>query len=108
MYGRLPLLQNHFRKIPSKKVYEDDKVYVFEDINPKAPTHVLIIPKQHIVGLKEASPEDAEILGYCQLIAAKSAASAASRTGTAPSTTSARVQGSRCSICTCTCSADAT
>ena len=58
-------------KIPSKKVYEDDKVYVFEDINPKAPTHVLIIPKRHIVGLKEASPEDAEILGYCQLIAAK-------------------------------------
>ena len=54
-----------------KKVYEDDKVYVFEDINPKAPTHVLIVPKQHIVGLKEASPEDAEILGYCQLIAAK-------------------------------------
>jgi len=58
-------------KIPSKKVYEDDKVYVFEDINPKAPTHVLIVPKQHIIGLKEATPEDAEILGYCQLIAAK-------------------------------------
>src|ERR1017187_8847284 len=58
-------------KIPSKKVYEDDKVYVFEDINPKAPTHVLIIPKRHVVGLKEATPEDAEILGYCQLIAAK-------------------------------------
>jgi histidine triad (HIT) family protein len=58
-------------KIPSKKVYEDDKVYVFEDISPKAPTHVLIIPKRHIVGLKEAAPEDAEILGYCQLIAAK-------------------------------------
>jgi len=58
-------------KIPSKKVYEDDKVYVFEDINPKAPTHVLIVPKRHVVGLKEATPEDAEILGYCQLIAAK-------------------------------------
>jgi histidine triad (HIT) family protein len=57
--------------IPSKKVYEDERVYVFEDINPKAPTHVLIVPKQHIVGLKEASLEDAEILGYCQLIAAK-------------------------------------
>ena len=52
-------------KIPSKKVYEDDKVFAFEDIDPKAPTHVLIIPKQHIVGLKEAMPEDAEIIGYC-------------------------------------------
>jgi histidine triad (HIT) family protein len=58
-------------KIPSKKVYEDAKVYVFEDIHPKAPTHVLIIPKQHIAGLKEAAPEDAEILGYCQLVAAR-------------------------------------
>jgi histidine triad (HIT) family protein len=57
--------------IPSKKVYEDEKVFAFEDINPQAPTHVLIVPKQHIVGLKEAAPEDAEILGYCQLVAAK-------------------------------------
>lgn len=58
-------------KIPAKKVYEDEKVIAFEDINPQAPTHLLIIPKQHIVGLKEARPEDAEILGYCQLVAAK-------------------------------------
>ncbi len=58
-------------QIPSKKVYEDDKVFAFEDINPQAPTHVLLIPKKHIVGLKEATPEDAEILGYLQLVAAK-------------------------------------
>jgi histidine triad (HIT) family protein len=58
-------------QIPSKKVYEDDKVFAFEDINPQAPTHVLIVPKQHITGLKEAQPEDAEILGYLQLVAAK-------------------------------------
>lgn len=58
-------------KIPSKKVYEDDRVFAFEDINPQAPTHVLIIPKKHIVGLKEATPADAEILGYMQLVAAK-------------------------------------
>ncbi|HUQ49723.1 MAG TPA: histidine triad nucleotide-binding protein [Terriglobales bacterium] len=57
--------------IPSKKVFEDDKVFAFEDITPQAPTHILIIPKKHIVGLKEATPEDAEILGYCQLVAAK-------------------------------------
>jgi histidine triad (HIT) family protein len=59
------------RNIPSKKVYEDEKVYAFEDIDPKAPTHILIVPKKHIVGLKEASPEDAEIIGYSQLVAAK-------------------------------------
>jgi histidine triad (HIT) family protein len=58
-------------QIPSKKVYEDDKVYVFEDIQPVAPTHVLIIPKRHIVGLKEAEASDAEIIGYCHIIAAK-------------------------------------
>ncbi len=57
--------------IRSKKVYEDDKVYAFEDINPKAPTHVLIVPKRHIRGLKEAQPEDAEIIGYCQIVATK-------------------------------------
>lgn len=58
-------------QIPSKKVYEDDRVFAIEDINPQAPTHVLLIPKKHIVGLKEAGPEDAEILGYLQLVAAR-------------------------------------
>ena len=58
-------------EIPSKKVYEDDRVFAFEDINPQAPTHVLIIPKKHIVGLKEAEAGDAEIIGYAQLVAAK-------------------------------------
>lgn len=58
-------------KARSKKVYEDDKVYAFEDIRPQAPTHLLIIPKEHIVGLKEARSEDAEIIGYLHLVAAK-------------------------------------
>lgn len=57
-------------EIPSKKVYEDDRVYVFEDINPQAPTHILVVPKKHIRGLKEAQVEDAEIIGYCHLAAA--------------------------------------
>jgi histidine triad (HIT) family protein len=57
-------------KIPSKKVYEDDKVFAFEDIDPKAPTHVLIIPKRHVRGLKEAQAEDAAIIGYSHLVAA--------------------------------------
>jgi len=58
-------------QIPSKKIYEDEKVFVFQDINPQAPVHFLIIPREHIIGLKESTPENAEILGYCQLVAAK-------------------------------------
>jgi histidine triad (HIT) family protein len=58
-------------RVPSKKVYEDEKVYAFEDIHPQAPTHVLIVPKKHIRGLKEAEAEDAEIIGYTQLVAAQ-------------------------------------
>jgi histidine triad (HIT) family protein len=56
---------------PAKKVYEDERVFVFEDINPQAPTHLLIIPKKHIIGLKEAQAEDAEIIGHLHLIAAQ-------------------------------------
>jgi len=57
--------------VPSKKVYEDERTFVFEDINPQAPTHVLIVPKKHVVDLKAASAEDAELIGYCHLVAAK-------------------------------------
>ena len=42
-------------EIPSKKVYEDELAFAFHDINPQAPTHVLIIPKKHIASLNEAS-----------------------------------------------------
>ena len=57
-------------EIPAKKIYEDEHTYAFEDINPQAPTHVLIIPKRHVRGLKEATPEDAELIGRCHLAAA--------------------------------------
>jgi histidine triad (HIT) family protein len=57
-------------EIPSKKVYEDEHTYAFDDINPQAPTHVLVVPKKHVRGLKEAMAEDAELIGYCQLAAA--------------------------------------
>jgi len=57
-------------EIPSKKIYEDEHTFAFEDINPQAPTHVLIISKEHIRGLKEASAEQAEIVGRCHLTAA--------------------------------------
>jgi histidine triad (HIT) family protein len=57
--------------IPSKKVFEDDHTFAFDDLDPKAPTHVLVVPKKHIRGLKEASGEEAEIVGRCHLVAAQ-------------------------------------
>jgi histidine triad (HIT) family protein len=58
-------------EIPSKKIYEDAHTFAFEDISPQAPTHVLVVPKKHIAGLKEADTDDAAIIGYCHLAAAK-------------------------------------
>ena len=58
-------------EIPAKKVYENEQVFAFEDIDPKAPTHVLVVPKKHFAGLKEAHAEDAELIGRCHLAAAE-------------------------------------
>jgi histidine triad (HIT) family protein len=58
-------------EVPSKKVYEDAHTFAFEDLHPQGPTHVLVIPKKHITGLKEATPEDAELVGRCHLVAAQ-------------------------------------
>jgi histidine triad (HIT) family protein len=58
-------------EIPSKKVHEDQETFAFEDINPQAPTHVLIVPKKHIPGLRETTAADAEIIGKCHLVAAQ-------------------------------------
>jgi histidine triad (HIT) family protein len=58
-------------EIPAKTIYEDEHTFAFEDINPQAPTHVLIIPKRHIRGLKEATLEDVELIGRCHLAAAE-------------------------------------
>lgn len=58
-------------ELPAKKIYEDKDTFVFEDIRPQAPTHVLIVPKKHIEGLDKASAEDAEIIGKCHLVAAQ-------------------------------------
>jgi len=50
-------------KIPAKKVYEDEDVLAFNDINPARPVHVLVIPKKHITSLATVVPEDSPILG---------------------------------------------
>ncbi len=60
-------------EIPATKVYEDEKAVVFEDVNPVAPTHLLVIPKAHIASLNDVAAEHAELLGHLQLIAAKMA-----------------------------------
>lgn len=62
------------KEIPAQLVHEDADTVAFKDIDPKAPTHVLIVPKRHIGKLAEAKPEDAELLGRIQLVAAKIAA----------------------------------
>lgn len=48
-------------EIPSAKVYENDKVYAFRDINPQAPTHILIVPKEHISDASELEGKTAAI-----------------------------------------------
>jgi histidine triad (HIT) family protein len=58
-------------EIPAKRVYEDKETFAFEDIDPHAPTHVLIIPKKHVIDLKEAKADDAEMIGKLNLVAAK-------------------------------------
>jgi histidine triad (HIT) family protein len=57
------------REIPSKIVLENDHVVAFEDIRPAAPTHALVIPKKHIVGIRDATPDDAALLGQLLLAA---------------------------------------
>ncbi len=55
--------------IPAKPCYEDDKVFVFHDLHPQAPTHMLIVPKKHIASINEATPEDAALIGHMMLTA---------------------------------------
>lgn len=62
------------REIPAQLVFEDAQTVAFKDIDPKAPTHVLVIPKKHIARLSDASDEDALLLGQIQRAAAKIAA----------------------------------
>ena len=50
-------------EIPSNKAYADDRVYAFHDIAPKAPTHVLVIPRKHIPKLSDAGPDDRDLVG---------------------------------------------
>jgi histidine triad (HIT) family protein len=59
------------KQIPSKLVYEDAEIFAFEDIQPQAPSHILICPRKHLLSLTDATDEDAAMLGKLQLVAAK-------------------------------------
>ncbi len=62
------------REIPSKMVYEDERCFAIEDINPQAPVHILVIPKRVIARLSAATDSDAGTLGHLLVVAGKVAA----------------------------------
>ncbi|MTI81482.1 MAG: histidine triad nucleotide-binding protein [Firmicutes bacterium] len=59
------------KELPAEIVYEDDHVLAFKDINPEAPTHILLIPKKHISTLLDLQPEDSDIMGHIIITAQK-------------------------------------
>ena len=59
------------RELPAEIVYEDEWCLAFRDINPQAPTHVLLVPKKEIDKLSSATPEDQSLLGHMLLAAGK-------------------------------------
>lgn len=64
------------REIPADIVYEDDLVLAFNDINPQAPVHILVIPKKPIPKIADAEPEDHALLGHLMLVAKRIATDA--------------------------------
>jgi histidine triad (HIT) family protein len=63
------------RQSPADIVYEDDHVLAFKDIYPKAPVHLLIVPKRHIASLTDARDDDTAVLGQCVIVARRLAES---------------------------------
>jgi len=59
------------KQIPAKLVFEDPDLFAFEDINPQAPTHILVCPRKHFASLDEAQPADQAVIGKLLLVAAQ-------------------------------------
>lgn len=57
--------------IPSRKVYEDDEIFAFHDVNPWAPVHFLIVPKTHILSMSQVEAQDAALLGKMMVLVPK-------------------------------------
>lgn len=64
------------REIPAQIVLEDDQALVFKDVNPQAPTHVLVVPKKHLEALSASTDADAALLGHLQRVACRVASGA--------------------------------
>lgn len=58
-------------EIPSDKVYEDEDLFAFRDIDPKAPTHILVIPKKHIQSVNEIDQNNADLISKAYLVLKK-------------------------------------
>lgn len=58
-------------EIPSNKVYEDDRIVAFHDLDPQAPVHVLLIPKEHIASANDLNDQNCGIVGHIYVTAAK-------------------------------------
>ena len=58
-------------EIPSKKIYEDEKVYAFYDIEPQAPVHFLVVPKEHIASADELCEDNCAVVGHIFSVIAK-------------------------------------
>ena len=59
------------KELPAKVVYEDDLVMAFYDINPQAPVHILIVPKEHIPTVNDLEEKHKELIGHIFLVARK-------------------------------------
>jgi len=59
------------REAPAKIVFEDSDVVAFEDQNPQAPVHLLVVPRKHLASLEDTAPEDAALLGRLFVVAAE-------------------------------------
>jgi histidine triad (HIT) family protein len=57
------------RSLPARIVFEDDEIVAFEDAHPQAPVHTLIVPRKHLASLKDASADDAALLGRMLVVA---------------------------------------
>ena len=58
-------------EVQSQFVHEDDEVVAFKDLNPIAPTHLLVVPRKHIARVSDATPDDERLLGRLQLVVAE-------------------------------------
>jgi histidine triad (HIT) family protein len=56
-------------EVPAQKIYEDDEILAFDDINPQAPVHALVIPKKHVATLNDLGQDEGELMGRMAMAA---------------------------------------